>query len=196
VELFVANVFGAAADTSAALVMSAVEWAITQHCDIVSMSLQTEDEDAVNPNFEADVRKFEKLAKRALNSGTMLVACTGNASDRSVKHIEKAAFPARCPSVLAVGGVDNRIQVMSMSNSGAEVFGPGNDINSSTMGGSHGILSGTSMAAAFVSGVAALHAERNPGLRGQDLLNKLRNSGGPRVTVSKGERAATLAVAP
>lgn len=196
VELFVANVFGASADTSAALVMTAVEWAISQHCDIVSLSLQAEEDDGAHSSLAKDVRQFERLAKRALKAGTLLVACTGNSSDRDDKKVKKAAFPARCPSVLAVGGITNRIEVMSMSNSGAEVFGPGDAIQSATMGGTHGALSGTSMAAAFVSGVAALYAERHPNLRGIDLLTKLRNSGGTSISLPRNEFPASLVLSP
>jgi subtilisin family serine protease len=195
VHLFVANVFGASADTTTARVMSAVEWAISQECDIVSMSLQAE-EDASTPEFAKDVLKFEELAQRALKLGTLLVACTGNASNRDGGRVESAAFPARCPSVLAVGGVDDHFSVMSMSNAGAEVFAPGDVIRSSTINGNYGVLSGTSMAAAFVAGVAALYAERDPMLRGEELLKKLKNSGGRKVALPATELGATLVKAP
>jgi len=192
VKLFVANIFGGALETSAALVFQAVEWAVSQGCDIVSLSLQRPVDDRGEPHFKRDLEKLEDLARRALDGGTILVACTGNSSNRGGGVITEAAYPARCPSVLAVGGVDRHLNVMNRSNSGAEVFGPGEDVLSAwTAPPGTRRLSGTSMAAAYVSGIAALHCEAT-GLRGARLLEHLRNGPGPWIKPSPGEPAARL----
>jgi subtilisin family serine protease len=192
VDLFVANVFGGALATSASLLFQAVEWALSQHCDIASVSLQRPSDDEGNPRLQRDLAKLEGLAQRALAEGMLMVACTGNSSDRRNDVITPAAFPASCPSVLAVGGVDRCLKVMNRSNSDAELFAPGEDVLSTSMSTSGtGRMSGTSMAAAFVSGVAALHCETTA-LRGAQLLSHLKNGGGLQITLSPNEPAARL----
>ena len=191
-RLFVANIFGGALETSASLVFQAVEWAVAQGCDIVSLSLQRPVEDRGDPQFKRDLDKLEDLAQRALDAGTILVACTGNSSNRSGGVFTEAAYPARCPSVLAVGGVDRHLNVMNRSNAGAEIFGPGEDVLSAWISqpGTRR-LSGTSMAAAYVSGIAALQCEAT-GLRGARLLEHLRNGAGIQIKPSPDEPAARL----
>jgi len=196
VELFVANVFGRAPETFTSDVVEAVEWAITQKCDIVSLSLQRPVLADGDSTIQADLVNFEKLAKRALDAKILLVACTGNASNRKGGAIVDASFPARCPSVLAVGGVNKSFKILNTSNRGAEVFGPAFGIRSAAPGEDYASLTGTSMAAAFVSGVAALHAEKDPTLRGSKLLAKLRNGGGTLLRLPRGEPAAKLVAAP
>jgi subtilisin family serine protease len=192
VSLFVANIFGGALETSASLLFQAVEWAVAQGCDIVSLSLQRPVDDRGEPHFKRDLDKLEDLAQRALEAGTMLVSCTGNSSNRNGGVITGAAYPACCPSVLAVGGVDRHLNVMNRSNSGAEVFGPGEDVLSAWISqpGTRR-LSGTSMAAAYVAGVAALLCQLT-GLRGAQLLRYLRNGAGTPIKVSPEEPAARL----
>lgn len=192
VKLFVANIFGGALETSAALLFQAVEWAVAQGCDIVSLSLQRPVDDRGEPNFKHDLDKLEDLARRALDAGTMIVACTGNSSNRGGGVITEAAYPARCPSVLAVGGVDRCLNVMNRSNSGAEIFGPGEDVLSAWISqpGTRR-LTGTSMAAAYVSGIAALQCEAT-GLRGARLLEHLRNGAGVQIKPSPEEPVARL----
>jgi subtilisin family serine protease len=196
VDLFVANVFGRSPQTFTSNVVEAVEWAISKKCDIVSLSLQRTAVAANDAAMLADLADFEKLAKRALAANILLVACTGNASDRRDRKIVEASFPARCPSVLAVGAVNKCLKVLNTSNRGAEIFAPGFGIRSAAPGEEYVSMTGTSMAAAFVSGVAALHAEKDPALRGSNLLDKLRNGGGTSLRLPRGEPLAKMVAAP
>jgi subtilisin family serine protease len=70
------------------------------------------------------------------------------------------------PNVLCVGAADGSDQAWRKSNYGAtsvDLFAPGTDIVSTWPGGRYANESGTSMATAYTSGVAALLASRQPG---------------------------------
>jgi subtilisin family serine protease len=165
IELFVANVFGKAFQTTVDSLIDALEWAIAKKCHIVSMSLYT----LVQPD-PAELARFREVFGRALDHGTILIACTGNSSDRTHGKVVNAAFPASLPEVLAVGGVTKCITMLNDSNSGGDVVAPGDytwSADHSRFGYTH--LEGTSVATAHAAGIAALHAQVS-GKRGRDLL--------------------------
>ena len=165
VELFVANVFGKAYETTVDTLISALEWAMSERCDIVSMSLFK----AVDPEV-AELTRFREIFTTALDQGTMLVACTGNMSDRASNSVVSARFPASIPEVLAVGGVTRCRTMLNISNSGGDVVAPGDYTWSAyhtNFRYSH--LEGTSIATAHAAGIAAQHAQVS-GKRGRDLL--------------------------
>ncbi len=176
-RLYIANVFGDASITSVDKLIAALQWAKTAGCDIVSMSLFQETGD---PD-ETEALKFREVLEEALNQGTALIACTGNSSDRGGGlPAAPASFPANVPGVLAVGGINEQMAMINNSNSGGSVVAPAELVWSAwhTDFG-YKFLSGTSMAAACAAGVAALHAQKFPHLRGRDLLRQVLQSAQP-----------------
>jgi subtilisin family serine protease len=109
---------------------------------------------------------YETLAQRALQSGAIVIAAAGNASERPTK-IQPVGHPANCPSIMAVAAVDARIQVASFSNGSInrdggqiDIAAPGVDIYSSVpIPGRYDQYNGTSMATPHVAGIAALYIE-------------------------------------
>lgn len=90
----------------------------------------------------------------ALAHNVIVIAAGGNTSDASVQ------YPASYTGVVAVGAVDESYTHASFSTTGAYIgiTAPGVNIPSTFPGGVYSRASGTSMASAHVSGVAALLA--------------------------------------
>ena len=106
----------------------------------------------------------------ALENRVVVVAASGNDGAPIV------SYPAAIPEVIAVGASNSDDLVADFSNWGEEldVVAPGEDIWSTVPGAAWGLKSGTSMAAPFVSGVAAILASRSPTLRPFEVQSWLR----------------------
>lgn len=146
-------------------ILAGVNWALSQGCRVVSMSLGAETKPGELPS-----RVFETAARRAMKQGTLLVAAAGNESRRNAGHVAPVGHPANCPSVLAVGAVDGNLAVADFSNGSVgggsaghiDLVAPGVDVYSSyPMPVRTTRLGGTSMACPHVAGIAALLLEEN-----------------------------------
>jgi subtilisin family serine protease len=107
----------------------------------------------------------DKMLTRALNAlagnGAIMVAAAGNAGPSA-----PPAWPAAHPGVIAVTATDERNDLYAFANHGSYVFiaAPGVDVLTTAPGGKYELVSGTSIAAAHVTGVVALMLERYPDL--------------------------------
>jgi hypothetical protein len=100
--------------------------------------------------------------------GIVAIAAAGNAGPGS-----KPLYPAAEPSVIAVTATDARSKIFAMANRGAYVAfaAPGVDVLAPGLGGGIQLTSGTSIATAEASGVAALLIERS-GRATPDFIRK------------------------
>lgn len=174
-QLFVAKVLKNNGEGEDNFVLAGIEWALENKCKVISMSLGS----AVK-NGETYYESYETVARRALKSGTLLIAAAGNDSRRKRGVIKPVNHPANCPSILSVSAVDHQYQVADFSCGGSRKKGnqvnitaPGVDIISCTKKGKYDILSGTSMATPFVAGMAALLWEKYPNVTGDAIWKKL-----------------------
>jgi subtilisin family serine protease len=126
---------------SFANVAAGITWATDHGAQVINLSLggasaSTVLQDAVN---------------YAYGKGVVLVAAAGNTGSNFV------LYPARYPNVIAVGAVDSTNNRAGFSNYGPELdlVAPGASIYSTVIGG-YDYKSGTSMAAPYVSGLAAI----------------------------------------
>lgn len=160
-------------------IIDAIDWATDQGAEILSMSLGS-----ARPAGSPPSVRYEVIARRLLDQGVLLVAAAGNESLRP-EVVAPVGNPAACASVLAVGAVDGRDRVARFSCGDADGLGavdlvaPGVGVLSAWPGGGTRRLSGTSMATPHVAGIAALHAQANPGLTGRALWDRLIASARP-----------------
>lgn len=116
--------------------------------------------------------------KWAYDQGVVLTAAAGNNSaniDSSPMY--PAAYPV--PGQVTVAATTNVDGLAGFSNFGAVAVAlgaPGSSVLSTVRGGGFMSMNGTSMAAPFVAGLAALAKRENPDLNAFQLRNLLRNS--------------------
>jgi subtilisin family serine protease len=106
---------------------------------------------------------LERIIKNATAKGAIFIAAAGNNGPKGAP-----VYPAAYPEVLAVTATDEKDRLYGKANRGDYVFiaAPGVDIVAPALKGGYDLSSGTSMAAAHVSGVVALLLERDDKLDG------------------------------
>ena len=109
----------------------------------------------------------------AVAGGAIVVAAAGKGGVGA-----KPAFPAAMANVVAVTAVDRADHLFKNANVGdyIDVAAPGVGIVAPAPGGIHPLMSGTSMAAAHVSGVIALLRPLTPLASTRELLAEIENS--------------------
>ena len=139
---------GASAAGTTFAILKGIDWAHQRSAKIVNMSF-------AGP---ADPLLAEMLT-RANAAGMVLVAAVGNAGPRS-----PPLYPAAYREVIGVTAVDADDTLFARANRGPQVrlAAPGVDILVPSPGSAYQITTGTSVAAAYVSGAAALILARRP----------------------------------
>lgn len=172
-SIFAGKVLSNAGSGSDAGILNGINWAITNGCRVVSMSLGAPV--GVGQPFS---QVFETAARRALAANTLIIAAAGNSSrvpNTNTRRVppNPVGHPANCPSIMAVAAVDNRLGIAAFSDGGinpngggVDIAGPGVAVFSSVpaASGRHAVMSGTSMATPHVAGIAAMHLQAR-GLR-------------------------------
>ncbi len=128
-------------------ILQGIYWAIENEVDIINMSFGT----------DVDSEILHNAVKAAHDAGILLIASSGNTAGGRVK------YPAAYSEVIAVGATDPTGQLWANTSVGdeLELLAPGEKIlTSGFLGGTLG-TSGTSIAAAQVTGVASLLMQRD-----------------------------------
>lgn len=142
--------------------LAALDWAVAQKARIVNMSF-------AGP---ADPLLAQMLAVAAARK-IILIAAAGNDG-----RAAPPAFPGADPHVIAISAVDEQSRLYDRANRGGYVAlaAPGVDVLVAAPDGAYDLTSGTSIACAEVSGVAALLLEKAPDLDGPGVRRILRDS--------------------
>ncbi len=138
----------------------AINFAIAEHAQILNFSL-------AGP---ADPL-LARLVRAALARGITVVAAEAPAAT--------ASFPASLDGVIAVVASDLDGGLRAPVPAGSRLAAPGVDILTTVPHGSYDFFSGSSLAAAEVSGIAALLLERNPKLTPAQVREALFKSAKP-----------------
>lgn len=153
---------GASARSFTFAILKSLDWAVLSGARVVNMSFAG----PADPILA-------KAISAADAQGVVLIGAAGNGGPSA-----PPAYPAAYPEVVAVTATDDRDGLYKDANRGSyiAIAAPGVDIVAAAPGGAYDISSGTSLAAAHVSGIAALMLERNPKLTSKDVREALRES--------------------
>jgi hypothetical protein len=171
-RILAVNAFGADGDGiygTTEQILKGIDWAINKGARVINMS------------FAGPRDPLVQLAlKKAYDKGIVLVAAAGNAGPQS-----EPLFPAADPNVIAVTATDANDALMPQANRGRHiaVAAPGVDILVPAPNAQYQMTSGTSVAAAHVSGVVALLIERKPDADPESIRRALQTTAkdlGPR----------------
>lgn len=145
-------------------IISGIDWSIKNHMDIINLSFGTPEESVA----------LQQMVDEAYSKGILIVAAAGNGGNTAGTG-DSVEYPAKYNSVIAVGAVDqsNKRGTFSAIGADVEVAGPGVNVLSTYMNNEYAYMSGTSMAAPFVSGALALLKQANPQMSNIQLREKM-----------------------
>jgi subtilisin family serine protease len=167
-DIFAGKVLSDAGTGSDGGILAGIDWAVTNGCPVIAMALGADVPQAHPP--------YSAAGRRALQKGSLIIAAAGGNADRRTGNMGFIGAPANSLEVVAVGALDQLLEMAYFSprslptrGGQADIAGPGIQVTSSwPMPIRSRTLSGTSMAAQHVAGVAALWAEAT-GRRGVEL---------------------------
>ncbi len=148
---------------SVSLVAKGIVYAAERGAKIINMSLGTQAMPTEIPILTEAID--------AIKDSTVIIAAAGNDS------METLLFaPANHPAVIAVGSVNKNEKLSKFSNRGYGTFlvAPGENIISTLPNNNYYDLSGTSMAAPHIAGIAGLLLSINPSLKPIQVKTQLR----------------------
>ncbi|MBD3318449.1 S8 family serine peptidase [Candidatus Woesearchaeota archaeon] len=143
-------------------VVQAINYAVDNGADIISMSFSA----------TVSVESIKSALENAYDNDVVLIAAAGNSGSSSKE------YPAGEETVLAIASTTSSDQRSGFSNYGAwiDLAAPGSAILSTTYNDSYGVISGTSMSAPLVAGIAGLILSKDSTLSNADVYSILRSS--------------------
>ncbi len=143
-------------------VVRGLRWAVAHGARVINLSFGT----------PVPSRTLQSAIREARQAGAVIVASAGNAGK------EQRDYPASFSEVMAVAAVDSADKKATFSNYGAHITltAPGTAIRSTYIKGTFATWSGTSFAAPFVAGAAALVCAAIPSSDAEKVAEAVRKS--------------------
>ncbi len=140
-------------------IINGIVWAVDQGADVILMAFSSRGYSAA----------LQSAVDYAWQHDVVLVAAVGNDASAG------ATYPAGDAGVMGVSATDVGDQLWPSSNTGPDVFlaAPGADILTTARNGGYETISGTSAAAAYVAGAAALLRADEEGLSNGVIVGRL-----------------------
>jgi subtilisin family serine protease len=162
VKLLAVRAFSGTADGAQGTtfnILKGLDWAASKNVRIVNMSF------AGPPDA-----MFRDMLAKAHARGIVLIAAVGNAGPRS-----PPLYPAADPDVIGVTATDAEDRLLPQANRGPHVAvaAPGVQVLEPAPDAAYQVTTGTSVAAAHASGVAALLLARDPKLTPDQVRSRL-----------------------
>jgi filamentous hemagglutinin family protein len=157
-------------------IVKGLQWAVDQGAKVINMSF-------AGPKDPI----LQQAMQRLTDQGIILIAAAGNAGPKS-----PPLFPGADKNVIAVSATDVDNKTYKNANRGpyVAISAPGVDILVPAPEGGYQLTTGTSVAAAHISGVVALMLERNKELKPAEVRSILtgtaKNIGGVKTDVGAG----------
>lgn len=157
--------------------IAALDWIATNRPDVRAVNMSLVSDDIYPPNCEplsASNMLFRQVIDALRAQGTLVFAASGNNLDP-----QRLAAPACVATAVAVAAVDGNdaLALFSNTDSSLDLLAPGVSIRSDAPGASTVVLSGTSMAVAHATGVAALLWDADSSLMPDEVEAYLKSTG-------------------
>ena len=143
-------------------ILAGFDWAVRQKAQVINMSFAG----PIDP-------LLGKMLAAAASRRIVMIAAAGNEGPRAAP-----LYPAADAHVVAVSAVDERTQIYVNDNRGPYIAlaAPGVDVLVAAPRAAYDLTTGTSVACAEVSGIAALVLEKKPNLDGPALRRLLQDT--------------------
>ncbi|MCL7747131.1 S8 family peptidase [Halalkalibacter alkaliphilus] len=143
-------------------VAKGIYWAVEQGADVINMSL--------GDYYSSDL--LHEAIRYAYEQDVVLIAASGN------DNVQDPMYPAQYEEVFTVAAVDEARNRAFFSNYGEhiDVTAPGEHIPSLFPDNNYVVMSGTSMAAPHVAGLAGLIRSLRPDLTNEEVYNVMRST--------------------
>lgn len=193
-DIFAVKVADSSGTGYTSSVIQGIEWSIENDVDIINMSF-------VSSQYSEMLHEAIQQARAA---GIIIVAAAGNTGLGE----NTILYPGGYPEVVAVGAIDRSYHRLDFSSTGEQLdlVAPGFGITSTSLDGDYGVSSGTSTAAAHVTGAAALLWAHHPSWTADEVLSKLYETATPLggveeygkglINIAKAEGVITGSIAP
>lgn len=160
-EIVVARAFDSSGSTNVTRVASAIDYCVTEGCDVILLALRVGSPD---PQIDAALARAEA-------ADVVVVASSGNFANL-------VEYPANNPTVVAVASCNLASVPSSFSSVGPEndLCAPGENVMTAAINGGYAPITGTSPASAFVAGAAVAILGQDPALSNADVRARLRHT--------------------